>query len=58
MNKPPLAHKIIIDKPYTPSESTDIRKTFAAARKAIAKQKVVTLPTLSIDSVKLLRVAK
>lgn len=37
MKRYPLAHKVDTSRPYTRSEATDIRKTFAKARKAMAK---------------------
>jgi hypothetical protein len=41
MKRFPMAHKVNTSHPYTRSEATDIRKTFARARKA---QPVATLP--------------
>lgn len=36
MRKPPLAHRVNTTHPYTPAVATDIRKTFARARRKLA----------------------
>lgn len=38
MKRPPLAHRVIIPRPYVPALHSDIRRTIAAEKRRIAQQ--------------------
>lgn len=51
MSRPRMAHKIRIDRPWTPAAATDIAKTFARIRKEQQQADAMTRASVAVQQI-------